>query len=64
MNGHQNIDKAFDFLSILLTNSIVYFTVNYATPMISFTTASLSLFYIIVKIKKEFKPKEDKKDEL
>lgn len=61
MNGHQNIDKAFDFLSILLTNSIVYFTVNYATPIISFTTASLSLFYIIVKIKKEFKTKEEKK---
>lgn len=62
MSQEQQINNAFDYLSIVLTNSIVYFTANFATPLISFTTATLSLYYIIRKIRKEFftEQKEEK----
>jgi hypothetical protein len=48
------MNKFFDILLVLYTNSIVYMVLQYGTPVISFFTAIISLYYIIRKVKKEF----------
>jgi len=50
----NHVGTANDIIKIVATNSVVYIVASYATPLISFLTASLSLYYIIRKIKKEF----------
>jgi len=48
------LNKFFDILLVLYTNSIVYMVLQYGTPVLSFFTACISLYYIIRKVKKEF----------
>lgn len=48
------MNKFMDILVVIYTNSVVYVILQYGTPVLSFCTAALSLFYIIRKIKKEF----------
>ena len=52
------MNKFIDIAMVIYTNSVVYVVLQYGTPLLSFTTASLSLFYIIRKIKKEFYTKD------
>ena len=47
-----------DVLLVITTNGVVFTISHYGTPLISFTTAALSLFYIIKKIKKEIYTKD------
>ena len=47
-----------DILLVVTTNGVVFTIANYGTPLVSFTTALLSLFYIIRKIKKEIYTKD------
>lgn len=50
----EHVGSANDIVKVIATNGVVFLVANYATPLISFCTASLSLYYIIRKIKKEF----------
>lgn len=50
----EHVGSANDIIKVVATNGILFMVANYATPIISFITASLSLYYIIRKIRKEF----------
>jgi len=52
------MNKILDILVVVYTNSIVYVVLQYGTPILSFVTTILSLFYIIRKLKKEFYTKD------
>ena len=49
-----HIQSANDIVKVLATNGVIFLVANYATPLITFCTACLSLYYIIRKVKKEF----------
>lgn len=53
-NTGHSINSITDLIFVISTNGIVYLVSEYATPIISFFTASLSLYYIIRKVKKDF----------
>jgi hypothetical protein len=54
MESHKHIENVQDLLAVIATNGIVYIVGNYGTPIISFFTACISLYYVIRKVKKEF----------
>lgn len=53
-NTPHQINSVTDLLYVISTNGIVFLVSHYGTPIISFSTACLSLYYIIRKVKKEF----------
>ena len=53
------MNKILDILMVIYTNSVVYVVIQYGTPVLSFFTTILSLFYIIRKLKKEFYTKNE-----
>ena len=50
----EHIQTVNSILNVAAANGLIYLTAQYATPIISFFTAGLSLYYIVRKIKKEF----------
>jgi len=52
------MNKIVDILMVIYTNSVVYVIIQYGTPLLSFVTTILSLFYIVRKLKKEFYTKD------
>jgi hypothetical protein len=53
MNEHQ-FNSLADILLVIGANGLIFFLQDVATPLLTFTTALCSLYYIGRKIKKDF----------